>query len=106
MRNTILFGDDGVWDNILFSTFPEFSPAEFKEAKVDPISQFSAPITVCSYILCLHTKSVELSLCSSFAVCIPQGHMNKDHADDTKLIVQHSTNVKVSYYRDYLHRVC
>ncbi|XP_051215226.1 glutamyl-tRNA reductase-binding protein, chloroplastic [Lolium perenne] len=48
----------------------EFSPAEFKEAKVDPISQFSAPIT---------------------------GHMNKDHADDTKLIVQHSTNVKVDF---------
>uniref|UniRef100_A0A0E0LMI2 Uncharacterized protein n=1 Tax=Oryza punctata TaxID=4537 RepID=A0A0E0LMI2_ORYPU len=38
----------------------EFSAAEFKEAKVDPISQFSTPIT---------------------------SHMNKDHSDDTKLIV-------------------
>nr|CAB3458394.1 unnamed protein product [Digitaria exilis] len=45
----------------------EFSAAEYKEAKVDPISQFSTPIT---------------------------SHMNKDHADDTKLIVQHSTTVK------------
>jgi hypothetical protein len=25
-----------------------------------------------------------------------QGHMNKDHGHDTKLIVQHSTNVKAS----------
>ncbi|KAL5198951.1 hypothetical protein ABZP36_002463 [Zizania latifolia] len=48
----------------------EFSAAEFKEAKVDPISQFSTPIT---------------------------SHMNKDHADDTKLIVQHSTTVKVDF---------
>jgi hypothetical protein len=29
------------------SKSPEFSAAEFKEAKVDPISQFSTPITVC-----------------------------------------------------------
>ncbi|KAK3127480.1 hypothetical protein QOZ80_7AG0573980 [Eleusine coracana subsp. coracana] len=48
----------------------EFSAAEYKDAKVDPISQFSAPII---------------------------GHMNKDHADDTKLIVQHSINVKVDF---------
>ncbi|CAN6219334.1 unnamed protein product [Urochloa humidicola] len=48
----------------------EFSAAEYKEAKVDPISQFSTPIT---------------------------SHMNKDHADDTKLIVQHSTTVKVDF---------
>ncbi|WVZ66452.1 hypothetical protein U9M48_015664 [Paspalum notatum var. saurae] len=47
----------------------EFSAAEYKEAKVDPISQFSTPIT---------------------------SHMNKDHADDTKLIVQHSTTVKAN----------
>jgi putative heme iron utilization protein len=47
----------------------EFSPAEYKEAKVDPISQFSTPIT---------------------------SHMNKDHTDDTKLIVQYSTTVKAS----------
>ncbi|KAJ1291550.1 hypothetical protein BS78_02G323900 [Paspalum vaginatum] len=48
----------------------EFGAAEYKEAKVDPISQFSTPIT---------------------------SHMNKDHADDTKLIVQHSTTVKVDF---------
>ncbi|XP_052163881.1 glutamyl-tRNA reductase-binding protein, chloroplastic isoform X2 [Oryza glaberrima] len=48
----------------------EFSAAEFKEAKVDPISQFSTPIT---------------------------SHMNKDHSDDTKLIVQYSTTVKVDF---------
>jgi hypothetical protein len=29
------------------SKSPEFSAAEYKEAKVDPISQFSTPITVC-----------------------------------------------------------
>jgi len=48
----------------------EFNVAEYKEAKVDPISQFSTPIT---------------------------SHMNKDHANDTKLIVQHSTTVKVDF---------
>ncbi|CAM0145344.1 unnamed protein product [Urochloa decumbens] len=48
----------------------EFSAVEYKEAKVDPISQFSTPIT---------------------------SHMNKDHGDDTKLIVQHSTTVKVDF---------
>lgn len=26
---------------------PEFSAAEYREAKVDPVSQFSTPITVC-----------------------------------------------------------
>ncbi|TVU01255.1 hypothetical protein EJB05_53294, partial [Eragrostis curvula] len=51
----------------------EFSAAEYKEAKVDPISQFATPIT---------------------------SHMNKDHADDTKLIVQHSTNVDFAYMLD------
>ncbi|GJN11269.1 hypothetical protein PR202_ga29447 [Eleusine coracana subsp. coracana] len=54
----------------------EFSAAEYKDAKVDPISQFSAPII---------------------------GHMNKDHADDTKLIVQHSINVKARNDKSYLH---
>ena len=49
------------------------------------------------FIFCrLHTKSIKLPSCSSLAACIPQGHMNKDHSDDTKLIVQHSTNVKAS----------
>ncbi|XP_078149730.1 FMN binding protein isoform X1 [Carex rostrata] len=46
----------------------EFTAEEFKNAKVDPISQFAKPI---------------------------MNHMNKDHSDDTKLIVQHSTSVKV-----------
>ncbi|GFP79866.1 glutamyl-tRNA reductase-binding protein chloroplastic [Phtheirospermum japonicum] len=48
----------------------EFTKEEFRTAKVDPIYQFSKPIT---------------------------SHMNKDHADDTKLIVQHSTSVPVDY---------
>ncbi|KAK4413101.1 hypothetical protein Salat_2957300 [Sesamum alatum] len=48
----------------------EFSNEEFRAAKVDPIYQFSKPIT---------------------------SHMNKDHAEDTKLIVQHSTSVPVEF---------
>ncbi|KAL3341568.1 hypothetical protein AABB24_025892 [Solanum stoloniferum] len=48
----------------------EFSKEEFRTAKVDPIYQFSKPIT---------------------------SHMNKDHTEDTKLIVQHSTSVPVDF---------
>lgn len=48
----------------------EFSKEEFKVAKVDPIYQFSKPIT---------------------------SHMNKDHAEDTKLIVQHASSVPVEF---------
>ncbi|XP_011075050.1 uncharacterized protein LOC105159633 isoform X2 [Sesamum indicum] len=48
----------------------EFSNEEFRAAKVDPIYQFSKPIT---------------------------SHMNKDHAGETKLIVQHSTSVLVEF---------
>eukprot|EP00262_Sarcandra_glabra_P010387 TRINITY_DN25654_c0_g1_i1.p1 TRINITY_DN25654_c0_g1~~TRINITY_DN25654_c0_g1_i1.p1 ORF type:complete len:329 (-),score=54.77 TRINITY_DN25654_c0_g1_i1:316-1302(-) len=48
----------------------EFGTEEYKGAKVDPISQFSNPVT---------------------------SHMNRDHADDTKAIVQHSTSVKVDF---------
>lgn len=48
----------------------EFSKEEFRTAKIDPIYQFSKPIT---------------------------SHMNKDHAEDTKLIVQHSTSVPVDF---------
>ncbi|KAL5976768.1 hypothetical protein ACLOJK_021101 [Asimina triloba] len=47
----------------------EFEREEFKAAKVDPIAQFSVPVA---------------------------SHMNRDHADDTKAIVQHSTSVKVN----------
>lgn len=46
----------------------EFSGEEYRAATVDPVSQFSKPIT---------------------------SHMNKDHAEDTKLIVQHSTAILV-----------
>ncbi|XP_048497507.1 uncharacterized protein LOC104888706 isoform X2 [Beta vulgaris subsp. vulgaris] len=46
----------------------EFSREEYTAAIVDPISQFSKPVA---------------------------SHMNKDHAEDTKLIVQHSTSVMV-----------
>ncbi|KVH90646.1 uncharacterized protein LOC112521066 [Cynara cardunculus var. scolymus] len=48
----------------------EFTKEEFRAAKVDPISQFSKPVT---------------------------SHMNKDHSDDTKLMVQHSTSVPVDF---------
>ncbi|KAK4432208.1 hypothetical protein Salat_0982900 [Sesamum alatum] len=48
----------------------EFSNDEFRTAKVDPVYQFSKPIA---------------------------SHMNKDHAEDTRLIVQHSTSVPVEY---------
>ncbi|EYU39991.1 hypothetical protein MIMGU_mgv1a012623mg [Erythranthe guttata] len=47
----------------------EFSEDEFRTAKVDPIYQFSKPIA---------------------------SHMNKDHSEDTKLIVQHYTSVPVA----------
>ncbi|GLT95361.1 hypothetical protein SLE2022_130470 [Rubroshorea leprosula] len=46
----------------------EFSKAEYQASKVDPIAQFSKPVA---------------------------SHMNRDHADDTKLIVQHSTSIPV-----------
>ncbi|KAH7661802.1 FMN-binding split barrel-containing protein [Dioscorea alata] len=46
----------------------EFGAEEFKAANVDPIFQFSSPI---------------------------MSHMNKDHPEDTKAIVQYSTSVKV-----------
>ncbi|XP_062113403.1 uncharacterized protein LOC133824525 [Humulus lupulus] len=48
----------------------EFSNEEYKDAKVDPIAQFSKPVVT---------------------------HMNKDHADDTKVIVQHSTSIPVDF---------
>uniref|UniRef100_A0A2P2KQU9 Uncharacterized protein MANES_09G140900 n=1 Tax=Rhizophora mucronata TaxID=61149 RepID=A0A2P2KQU9_RHIMU len=46
----------------------EFSKEEYHAAKVDPIAQFSKPVA---------------------------SHMNRDHAEDTKLIVQHSTSIPV-----------
>ncbi|GKV07553.1 hypothetical protein SLEP1_g19309 [Rubroshorea leprosula] len=46
----------------------EFSKEEYQASKVDPIAQFSKPVA---------------------------SHMNRDHADDTKLIVQHSTSILV-----------
>ncbi|CAN6453982.1 unnamed protein product [Victoria cruziana] len=48
----------------------EFTGDEYKAAKVDRISQFSKPIS---------------------------SHMNQDHADDTKAIVQYSTSIKVEF---------
>ncbi|XP_028092463.1 uncharacterized protein LOC114292653 isoform X2 [Camellia sinensis] len=48
----------------------EFSKEEYRAAKVDQIYQFSKPIA---------------------------SHMNKDHAEDTKLIVQHSTSIPVDF---------
>ncbi|KAJ7976382.1 FMN binding [Quillaja saponaria] len=48
----------------------EFSGDEYKAAKVDPIAQFTKPVT---------------------------SHMNKDHAEDTKDIVQHWTSIPVDF---------
>lgn len=46
----------------------EFSKEEYQTAKVDPIAQFAKPVA---------------------------SHMNRDHAEDTRLIVQHSTSIPV-----------
>ncbi|XP_045795585.1 uncharacterized protein LOC123890088 [Trifolium pratense] len=48
----------------------EFNGDEYKSAKVDPIAQFSKPVA---------------------------SHMNKDHGEDTKAIVQHWTSVPVDF---------
>ncbi|KAG4940302.1 hypothetical protein JHK87_044173 [Glycine soja] len=48
----------------------EFSGDEYKSAKVDPIAQFSKPVA---------------------------SHMNKDHAEDNKVIVQHWTSAPVDF---------
>ncbi|KAI4350362.1 hypothetical protein L6164_004824 [Bauhinia variegata] len=48
----------------------EFNRDEYRSAKVDPIAQFSKPVA---------------------------SHMNKDHAEDTKVIVQHWTKVPVDF---------
>ncbi|XVF06589.1 hypothetical protein REPUB_Repub06bG0062200 [Reevesia pubescens] len=48
----------------------EFSKDEYQDSKVDPIAQFSKPVA---------------------------SHMNKDHAEDTKVIVQFSTSIPVDY---------
>ncbi|KAF9594126.1 hypothetical protein IFM89_028380 [Coptis chinensis] len=48
----------------------DFDKEDFKSAKVDPMSQFATPVTT---------------------------HMNKDHMEDTKAIVQHSTKVQVDF---------
>ncbi|TYG46741.1 hypothetical protein ES288_D11G280300v1 [Gossypium darwinii] len=46
----------------------EFSREEYQDSKVDPIAQFSKPVA---------------------------SHMNKDHAEDTKVIVQFATSIPV-----------
>ncbi|XP_056842150.1 uncharacterized protein LOC108859359 isoform X3 [Raphanus sativus] len=46
----------------------EFSKEEYQGAKVDPIAQFAKPVT---------------------------SHMNKDHEEDTKAIVHHTTSIPV-----------
>ncbi|KAH9728460.1 cellular repressor of e1a-stimulated genes isoform a [Citrus sinensis] len=47
----------------------EFSKEEYQAANVDPIAQFSKPVA---------------------------SHMNRDHAEDTRIIVQHSTSIPVA----------
>ncbi|KAJ0787255.1 putative FMN-binding split barrel, heme oxygenase HugZ-like superfamily [Helianthus annuus] len=56
--------------NELFLIAKQFTKEEFAAAKVDPIYQFSKPVT---------------------------SHMNKDHQEDTKLMVQGSTSVPVDF---------
>lgn len=68
----------------------EFDGEEYKVAKVDPISQFAKPITVNSLIFIQFLGVLVLNV---YFLC--QSHMNKDHAEDTKAIVQYSTSVKV-----------
>ncbi|KAK0601244.1 hypothetical protein LWI29_022406 [Acer saccharum] len=46
----------------------DFNKEEYQAAKVDPIAQFAKPVA---------------------------SHMNKDHAEDTRIIVQHSTSIPV-----------
>lgn len=48
----------------------EFSKEDYQQSKVDPIAQFAKPVA---------------------------SHMNKDHAEDTKDIVQFSTSIPVDY---------
>ncbi|XP_042481483.1 uncharacterized protein LOC122061956 isoform X2 [Macadamia integrifolia] len=48
----------------------EFGKEDYKATKVDPVAQFSIPVAL---------------------------HMNKDHAEDTKVIVQHSTAIQVDH---------
>ncbi|KAI3688076.1 hypothetical protein L1987_81782 [Smallanthus sonchifolius] len=61
---------EAFWVDFALLGSGEFTKEEFAAAKVDPISQFSKPVT---------------------------SHMNKDHSDDTKLMVQHSTSVPVDF---------
>ncbi|CAM8933155.1 unnamed protein product [Rhodiola kirilowii] len=63
---TVVTYVSGVATTILGSG--EFSKDEYAAAKPDPIAQFSKPIA---------------------------SHMNKDHGEDTKLIVHHSTSIPV-----------
>lgn len=84
---------------LLLFIFSEFSSEEFRTAKVDPIYQFSKPITVCpsESIICSWSISFLLAISLNYVGLgfFFQSHMNKDHADDTKLIVQHSTSIPV-----------
>lgn len=77
----------------------EFDGDEYKSAKVDPVAQFSKPVAVA--ILTDHVfyyvfyKSAYFD--SNLSV-IWQSHMNKDHGEDTKVIVQHWTSVPVCHF--------
>lgn len=81
----------------------EFSEAEYKAAKVDPIAQFSKPVAVVnsnwpSHVTYLYSLFHEAAIFHScWNSIIWQSHMNKDHAEDTKAIVQHWTPVPVCY---------
>ena len=75
-----------------------FSGEEYKSAKVDPIAQFSKPVAVWDLIFCdqiFFFLSNLSHLYSLIKTLFFQSHMNRDHAEDTKVIVQHCTSVPV-----------
>lgn len=83
--------------------FAEFSNEEFRTAEVDPIYQYSKPITVWPVTpkLLFVIFGCLISLNFTGLKLLLQSHMNKDHTEDTRLIVQHATSVPVIYI--FLH---
>uniref|UniRef100_R7W698 Uncharacterized protein n=1 Tax=Aegilops tauschii TaxID=37682 RepID=R7W698_AEGTA len=83
-----------------FSTSPEFSAAEFKEAKVDPISQFSAPIAV-DFASILDVDSLGINVKAGYdgtvlKLRIPFPRRAQDRKDVKTLIVEMLQAAKAS----------
>lgn len=88
----------------------EFDKEEFRAAKVDPLYQFSKPITVefdsimfFTYFFYHKAKFINCYVLP-LLLFTSQSHMNKDHGEDTKLIVQHSLSIPVIW--TYLLSYC